>query len=365
MTESSTVPVAPKQEIVPDLKPARYGWIDVARGIAMLLVIIGHATPKSIPPLVVLHQWLYSFHIPLFFFITGLLTKAEARDVPWRDVVTKAARSLMLPYLLFGIIAYLAWLLALRHFGVKSAIPIPLWYPTLGILYGSFNSPLAILDAPIWFFPCLFCALLVNRALPRGVTAEAIAVGLVFAAGVAFVRLCPWRFPWGLDLACLVLPFMYAGRKLRPLILNMSSARQWQCLLLVPFLVAIQTYCGLHNSEVNIANGHIGQVAPFLAAGFAGTLATLFLSRVLPEAVLGSFIGRNTIIVFPMHLFCFSVIAAAIMFSASFHRFVFSGRYTTLGVYVGLTLAGLTIIVPVMKVLFPWLMPAPRAPRSS
>ncbi|UTY38328.1 hypothetical protein NMU03_11665 [Allocoprobacillus halotolerans] len=42
----------------------RIKYIDIAKGIATLLVIIGHLsyTPPGIK------AWLYTFHIPLFFF---------------------------------------------------------------------------------------------------------------------------------------------------------------------------------------------------------------------------------------------------------------------------------------------------------
>ena len=40
--------------------------IDIARGIACLLVIIGHisSTPSQV------NVWIYAFHMPLFFIIT-------------------------------------------------------------------------------------------------------------------------------------------------------------------------------------------------------------------------------------------------------------------------------------------------------
>lgn len=46
----------------------RVKWIDTARGIAILLVLIGHAgvAPK-------LNQYILSFHMPLFFFLSGIV----------------------------------------------------------------------------------------------------------------------------------------------------------------------------------------------------------------------------------------------------------------------------------------------------
>ncbi len=45
----------------------RLNYIDVAKGIGMLLVVIGHCSNT------IANQYIYSFHMPLFFIITGIL----------------------------------------------------------------------------------------------------------------------------------------------------------------------------------------------------------------------------------------------------------------------------------------------------
>ena len=47
--------------------------IDIARGIACLLVIIGHisSTPSQV------NVWIYAFHMPLFFIISGLIINTK------------------------------------------------------------------------------------------------------------------------------------------------------------------------------------------------------------------------------------------------------------------------------------------------
>ena len=50
----------------------RIEYLDIAKGIGMILVYIGHCRIPGDNPL---FQWIYSFHMPLFFFISGLLFK--------------------------------------------------------------------------------------------------------------------------------------------------------------------------------------------------------------------------------------------------------------------------------------------------
>lgn len=46
--------------------------IDVARGIAILLVILGHSFYSIEAPL---NKIILTFHMPLFFFLSGLVAK--------------------------------------------------------------------------------------------------------------------------------------------------------------------------------------------------------------------------------------------------------------------------------------------------
>ena len=46
--------------------------IDVARGIAILLVILGHSFYSIEDPL---NKIILSFHMPLFFFLSGIVAK--------------------------------------------------------------------------------------------------------------------------------------------------------------------------------------------------------------------------------------------------------------------------------------------------
>ena len=48
-------------------KPQRIQWIDIAKGISIFLVIIGHTAPFGILE----RNIIFSFHMPLFFILSG------------------------------------------------------------------------------------------------------------------------------------------------------------------------------------------------------------------------------------------------------------------------------------------------------
>lgn len=46
----------------------RLDWIDIAKGIAIILVIVGHTVPNPSP----LRHAIFSFHMPVFFILAGI-----------------------------------------------------------------------------------------------------------------------------------------------------------------------------------------------------------------------------------------------------------------------------------------------------
>ena len=51
----------------------RLNYLDFVKGFAILLVVLGHIYDISNP----IKIWLYSFHMPLFFIISGILIRIE------------------------------------------------------------------------------------------------------------------------------------------------------------------------------------------------------------------------------------------------------------------------------------------------
>jgi len=74
----------------------RKHYIDIMKGIGILLVIIGHMQ-KIVNPVVL--TIIYSFHIPLFYFVSGLLYNEKNDRMNFKQYTKKIACSLLYPYL--------------------------------------------------------------------------------------------------------------------------------------------------------------------------------------------------------------------------------------------------------------------------
>ena len=79
----------------------------------ILLVVLGHSgfeEPIIKQELSGLHSWIYSFHMPLFFMISGYLfslTNKNFVDIKPAKFMQKKVLRLLVPYLTIGTIVYL------------------------------------------------------------------------------------------------------------------------------------------------------------------------------------------------------------------------------------------------------------------
>lgn len=121
----------------------RLTYIDAMRGLAILLVVLGHiyipyTSESNMHPV---NCMIYSFHMSFFFFISGYINqKTHSIDNRgWRYFIYKKATSLLIPYIF--------WLLIAPLFLYNS-------YPT------SFSSLIELFkffpNQHIWFLPTLF-----------------------------------------------------------------------------------------------------------------------------------------------------------------------------------------------------------------
>lgn len=134
----------------------RLEWIDVARGIGIVAVVVGHVWTRG-----ALRDAMYSFHMPLFFLLSGLLSRPQpVTRFTWRQLASQ-----LRPYAAFLILLILADQIIER---MKGGRPIFHSWPqdVAPVLLGGswLRGPFTI----FWFVPCLMMArILFNMALAR------------------------------------------------------------------------------------------------------------------------------------------------------------------------------------------------------
>jgi fucose 4-O-acetylase-like acetyltransferase len=97
--------------------PPRVEWVDCCKGICILLVVYGHIVGGLNASGVVpgdsvystLRDWVYLFHIPAFFFLSGLFAY-RASALPFGPFLRSRLRVLFYPYLLWTAIVLVSQL---------------------------------------------------------------------------------------------------------------------------------------------------------------------------------------------------------------------------------------------------------------
>lgn len=81
----------------------RIEWIDIAKGISIILVVYGHSGLNMLP---VIGPWLCAYRMPFFFFVSGLLFSGAKYDTI-EPFLQKRIKTLYRPYFIFSAILML------------------------------------------------------------------------------------------------------------------------------------------------------------------------------------------------------------------------------------------------------------------
>lgn len=198
----------------------RIEYLDIARGIGILLVVLGHNDFEAIS--LFIHQVIYSFHIPLFFFLSGYFINAS---ISFFDFFKKRFNSLLKPYFFTIFLIYFTSI-SFEKMGFNTAIT-----RIIKSLYGTGHY---IDWVQLWFLPELFVVSLYaflfitlvsrlrNRWITWGILLATLAISLPFLKtfypfpiSIFGKQYELYGLPFGLDLVFLSGFFFLLGNEIR------------------------------------------------------------------------------------------------------------------------------------------------------
>ncbi len=283
------------------LESGRTQWIDSAKGLGILLIFFGHIYSTITPS--ALYVYIYAFHVPLFFFISGLTLKPGAG--PLGDVVAKKLRTLIVPYLwysLLGYLFYVAGYFMAQHKGIRiEQFEYGLWPPLAGIFYGTIGEG-RLINGPLWFVMALFWTFLLGYLINtfiRQAVWQWVAVALLSAAGLWLAERVTLPFSGVAALSALV--FFQAGYRFQTdgWLRQVSAHGHW---LLLGALFVISLFSQV-NGFVRFGEGVVGHPAWFLLFAFAGLLSVVLLLKQF-DGRTGwlAFVGRYSLSIMLIHM---------------------------------------------------------------
>ena len=305
----------------------RENFIDASKGIGILLVVLGHV--HNVPPY--LQKWIYSFHMPLFFFISGyLFNSAMYKQYKTSEFIKNKLRSLIIPYFLMALICYFLFILfpvisSILRGDTQPKLPILTKY-LLGILYSRGSIDWLPNCSPLWFLTCLLCAHIIFFVVNKKIRAHVkltICLLLIGFAGYLTSQYLPFKLPWNIDTALTAVVIMGIGYFYRAYGL-FKLTNKHQILFIFIFLAINLLSCYYNtgfvgNRLVDMASNRYGNILLFYLGGISGTLAIIHISATILTTNFLIFLGKNTM---PIIGFNYAVIRLVDTTLANFFPYV-------------------------------------------
>lgn len=291
-------------ELSVEKRNERDATIDIARGIAVALMVFGHLGIKEWPV-----QFIYAFHMPLFFFISGM-TIHKADSI--KNYVIKRIKRILVPYFLFAMIFSMNGMRDMRDYML--------------VVYGSRN---ALAEAssltPLWFLPCLFVSDIIfqlvlqmfdRRDKENYILAAAILIGIIGILLNDFLPI-PLGLPFGAEIAMVAIPFVTVGWYIQK-----SAYRSMKYIMrlggtIILFVVVLCLYrlnlppsVTVSFAHIEMSIGSFGNIGLFYLCAFSGSLSIILFSTLIKSGEFFIKVGQSTLACLGTHGLVIAIISA-------------------------------------------------------
>ena len=281
----------------------RIKWVDVSKGIAILLVIWGHSINSGGSCLEkILRGLIFSFHMPLFFFLSGVTNKKPKNYEDFYIKTEKIFRKLVLPaVLIFG----LRIIFELINGSVNNSLIEYVKIKINALVYGS-GVPVYVNGAKIdsfgmmWFLIVLFEVRTIYNYICLRVKSKFVFKIIIFAfAGVLIGKI--QFLPISLDIAFAVLVFYALGD------LYKKNNGRIYLELVVSFLIWITLFLFIYffyNDYLELTYRRYPVFPLCFIVSIAGSLFVVGLSKLIENTfLLGplTWLGKKSIFLFAVH----------------------------------------------------------------
>lgn len=231
----------------------RIDSIDIARGMAMLLVIIQHCGAFS--------QFILSFHMPLFFMVSGLVVTANKPSLPFWQDVTKNLQRLLVPQMTLGILECVFIILSTYYYEHRFTM---LGFHDIinAILRWWFLLVLFQCRLILWFFKKYIFGSRIREIIT--ITCLVILSGSVYAIPGRLNEL-----PVYMNLVPICLLFVLMGYYAKSLLVRKMNFAEGAIILL---LLAITVIVSQINTRVVMYNMEVGNLFLFLMTSVCGSV---------------------------------------------------------------------------------------------
>lgn len=326
----------------------RFSWLDVLKGIGIILVLVGHIYSNT-----TVFHWLYSFHMPLFFFAAGWVYKQK----PVLVDIKRRIQTIVVPYFSFGVLVLIYWQVIERRFRFSD---MGFMDAFLGLLSGQYEN--LDFNVHLWFLPCFFVTVvffnfLVNLGEWANVGRKAAYIVSVLMSILYVVFSLP-GLPWGIDRVFKYIGFYAVGTFL--------AGR---------FSTDVCKRCGVRETRATIIKFTKGIVALILIAlnfilsyfdlttgimwfvtALIGVAGFLLISQLINENKLLQYCGRISLIVLCIHGPVYRIVIKIISIPLQMSTDAVRENFLLAMVVVIVTMAICSVAYEIIVRIAPWIL---------
>lgn len=286
----------------------RIAYVDIAKGLAIWLMVIGHMDISE-----QIRIYIYSFHMPLFFILSGLFFK---RDRPFLINLKSSIKSILWPYFTFSVInLFVCWVSPYLHPELYYDMHgKEIFFAAIrGIFLGTDQiTPTSFMPlGALWFLVSLFTIQVLTSALAALVRNNRIFLLMATIIPIALFLVTRTNMPFSVRSSMMAMPFYCLGYALRDIDFSGIPHRGYFFMILALFFVFIIPLNGFCTIDECIygksillfyVNAVIATIMVLVACSF---IAGKRISRYL------ELIGQQTLVILGMHAFPMIVMKVA------------------------------------------------------
>lgn len=289
----------------------RLEFVDYAKGIGIILVVLGHTRfPYA-------RNIIYSFHMPLFFMLSGYLFQDKKLEVSFLQYLIKKLKGLYLPFLKFSIF----YLLLNNFFVLIGFLPSNYRYEGAQFLKVLIENLFFLSDSQFsgtfWFIRNLF--------------AIEILMFFIYKMGCGIVNKRKNIFYFLVICIFIIIGYIFSEKGIIPTLANIFLGMAF---FLVGYLVRNRLpkvleyrtllYLGMVSIfvvgpflKVDMVVNYYSNFWLFLVTGTLGSLAVIHMCKMLPRLKINNlleYIGKNSLYILCFHILAFKVVLMVLLY---------------------------------------------------
>lgn len=254
----------------------RITYLDTAKGILILLMLIGHIWNEGF-----VHDFIYVFHMPAFFIISGMVSSRKEISVRgFTEYLFSRIQTLLIPYLFFEVYAIFVDIICNgAYLNIKG--------------YAYQILTLQLFNGPLWFLMVMFISGLMFFVL-QGIKTRPLKYTVMLVLLLLVMLMQQYRAYISPSTVTLALLYMVIGAWLRTCFDKMSVGGGYIWLLFGATILISLTNVG------EMPDYQSGSRVLFLLGSIVGTAFILGISRWLDHRFF-QFFGQNSLVILGSH----------------------------------------------------------------